>query len=271
MAEILFLYSSTVLFYQKKEIQIQKMDPLSPIIPNIFPGQIVLSGFTTRHGGVSKAPFDSLNFGLSTSDDSTSVRENYSRLYRYLDIDGKNTAFMRQVHSSSVIIVSQGGEYDSADGILTGVQGLLLGVKVADCVPVILFDTFSNAVGVIHCGWRSLVSGILENTLSLMKKEWNTNPAGVIFALGPSAGPCCYQVGNCVAKQMNDSSILRRDGKLYADLHKEIISRLLEKKVSMENIESIRHCTICNPSLYYSHRRDGSHSGRMLGYIMMRK
>ena len=247
------------------------MNILNPIIPHSLPSQRILSGFTTRRGGVSSAPYDSLNLGTSTSDDPSSVRENYALLYRHLGIDGKNTAFMRQIHSASVITVSEAGVYDSVDGMLTNVPGLLLGVKTADCVPVLLYDPYSLAVGVVHCGWRSLVSKILENTLSLMEHEWNTKTEEVIFILGPSAGPCCYEVGEEVAARMRDSSLLNRSGKVYADLHAEIISRLDENGVNKANIESIRNCTVCNPSLFYSHRRDGIVSGRMAGYIMLRE
>ncbi len=141
---------------------------------------------------------------------------------------------------------------------------------MADCAPLLLLDPYSNAVGAIHCGWRPLVSGILENTLSLMKREWNTDPAEALFALGPSAGPCCYQVGEDVASRMKASSILRREGKLYGDLHAEIIHRLIEAGAKETNIESIPHCTICNKLLYFSYRRDGALSGRMMGYIMLR-
>ncbi|MDP2982133.1 MAG: peptidoglycan editing factor PgeF [Candidatus Latescibacter sp.] len=246
------------------------MNTLSPITPDIIPHQIALSGFTTRQGGVSRHPFDSLNLGLSASDDPAAVRENYSRLYRHLGIDGTNTALMRQIHDAAVIKVSKGGMYDAVDGLVTDTPGLLLGVKVADCAPVLLLDPFSRAAGVIHCGWRSLVSGILENTLSLMKLEWNTDPAEVIFTLGPSAGPCCYQVGEEVAARMAPSSIKNRNGKLYADLHEEIIHRLIYNGARRTNVESIPDCTICNNSLYFSHRRDGVNSGRMMGYIMLK-
>lgn len=244
---------------------------LNPIIPHSLPSQRILSGFTTRQGGVSSAPFDSLNLSLSTTDDPRAVRENYILLYRHLGIDGTNTALMRQRHSSSVIKVSESGIYDSVDGMVTDIPGLLLGVRVADCVPVLLYDPDSHAAGVVHCGWRPVVSGILENTLRLMKREWNTEPAKVIFALGPSAGSCCYEIGAEVAVRMRNSSILNRDGRLYADLHAEIMSCLGEAGVGKANIESIRHCTICTPSLYYSHRRDRELSGRMMGYIMLKE
>jgi polyphenol oxidase len=243
----------------------------SPIIPDIIPLTIALSGFTTRQGGVSKPPFYSLNFGLSSSDNPADVKENYSRLCSQLSVDAENTALMRQIHEAAVIRVSKGGIYDSIDGMVTDASGLLLGVRVADCAPALLLDPSSKAVGVVHCGWRSLVSGILENTLSLMKREWNTKPEEVIWALGPSAGPCCYKVGEEVASRMAPSSILSRKEGLYADLHAEITHRLLKAGTSITNIQSMRHCTICNKSLYYSHRRDGVLSGRMMGYIMLKK
>lgn len=240
-----------------------------PVIPHSLARAGVLCGFTTRRGGVSLPPFDSLNLGTRTADPGESVRENYRILYDYLAVPEERAALMRQVHSATVRVIERGGVYDDTDGLLTAAPGILLGVRVADCVPVLLHDPRRRVAGAIHCGWRPIVGGILERALELMRSEWNSRPEDLLAALGPSAGPCCYEIGEEVAVRLDPSSVLFRNGSRYADLRAEITLRLHSAGVKSDHIESIPHCTICNNALYFSHRRDGALSGRMMGYIML--
>ncbi|MHB9028879.1 MAG: peptidoglycan editing factor PgeF, partial [Candidatus Latescibacterota bacterium] len=246
------------------------MSDLCPIIPRSLDTGQALCGFTTRQGGVSLPPFDSLNLGTRTSDRPDSIRENYRILYDYLGVTEDKIALMRQVHSAFVRVIDRGGAYDETDGLLTSTPGILLGVRVADCVPVLLHDPRKKAIGAVHCGWRPIASGILERTLERMACEWGAAPADVHAALGPSAGPCCYEVGPEVVERLHPSAVQTRNGRLYADLHTEIIERLLSSGLQRANIEPIRECTICTESLYFSHRRDSLNSGRMMGYIMLK-
>lgn len=244
-------------------------DPL-PIIPRSLAQTGVMCGFTTRSGGVSLPPFDSLNLGTGTTDSPESVRENYQILYHFLSIREENAALMRQVHSATVRVVEQGGIYADTDGILTVTPGLLLGVRTADCVPVLMYDPYQRAVGAIHCGWRPIVDDILERALGMLRAEWNSRPEDIFVALGPSAGSCCYEIGDDVIERLAPSSVLNRNGRRYADLQGEITSRLRSAGVGKDHIEPIPHCTICNHALYFSHRRDGVLSGRMMGYIFLK-
>jgi copper oxidase (laccase) domain-containing protein len=104
-----------------------------------------------------------------------------------------------------------------------------------------------------------------------MAREWATDPASVFAALGPSAGPCCYEVGPEIAGKFHPSAVQSRHGRLYADLHTEIRERLIASGMRSENIESIPDCTVCHTESYFSHRRDGRCSGRMMGYIMIKE
>lgn len=246
------------------------MNNPTPIIPRSFPLGEVICGFTTRAGGVSPAPFDSLNLGTATADNPEAVRENHRILYDFLGIGNEQVTLMRQVHSGTVRVITRGGLYDATDGILTAEPELLLGVRIADCVPVLLHDSRRRVIGAVHCGWRSIVAGILENTQELMRHEWGCDPADLRAALGPSAGPCCYEIGEDVAAGLAPPSVLSRGGSLFADLHGEIILRLHSAGVKNDRIESIPDCTICNNALYFSHRRDGDSSGRMMGYILLK-
>jgi polyphenol oxidase len=242
----------------------------NPVIPRSLARAGVICGFTTRSGGASPSPFDSLNLGTGTTDSPEAVRENYHILYNFLSIREEQAALMHQVHSATVRVVERGGIYTGADGILTVTPGVLLGVRTADCVPVLLYDPRQHAAGAIHCGWRPIAGDILERALETMRSEWNSRPEDILAALGPSAGPCCYEIGEDVSARLAPSSVSYRNGRLYADLHAEIISRLRNAGMAKERIETIPHCTICNHALYFSHRRDGVLSGRMMGYIFLK-
>jgi len=242
---------------------------VAPMVPGIFPADEALSGFTTRRGGVSEPPFDSLNLGYGTPDDRSAVEENHGIVFRYLGVEPENAVFMEQVHGGRVAVVETGGTVPGADGIVTVTRGLLLGVKCADCIPLLLYDPAGKAAGAVHCGWRSIVSGAAGNAVRLMKDIAGSDPGNILAAVGPSAGPCCYEIGSDVASRFHGDSVEARGGKLYGDLRSELKRRLVGHGLREENIELFPDCTVCDESLYYSHRRDGTMSGRMLGYIML--
>jgi len=245
------------------------MTDLRMITPLTLDPVRIKSGFTTRLGGISLPPFDSLNLGTRTSDSAESVRANYSLLYKYINVEKKNTALMGQVHSAAIRIVDRGGLYNETDGILTATPGVLLGVRTADCVPLILHDPVRNVIGAVHCGWRPIVSEIVERSTELMRSGWGTDPADIKAVLGPSIGPCCYAVGMEVAERFHVSAIREWKGAIRADLRQEILERLVACGLKKSRIELFPDCTACNPVLYFSYRRDGVKSGRMMGYIML--
>ena len=247
------------------------MSDLTPIVPALFPESAVACGFTTRRGGVSKPPYDSLNLGFNTPDELSAVRENHRILFRFLGVREANAAVMDQVHGSAVNVVTSGGISPATDGIVTSRPGIVLTIRIADCVPLLLYDPVRMAAAAVHCGWRPLAGGVIENVLETMTGVLGVVPGEVIAALGPSAGPCCYEIGGEVAGRLLPGSVVRRDGKIYADLRDEVRQRLVDSGLMLRSIETIPDCTICNESLYFSHRRDGVLSGRMMGYIMIRE
>jgi polyphenol oxidase len=245
------------------------MSNLSPTVSTLLPQDKVSAGFTTRLGGVSPSPFTSLNLGITTGDSEENVCKNYQLFCEYLGCAYDDIAMMRQVHGKTVQVVEAGGVYPAGDGIVTSTKGVVLCVRVADCVPLLLYDTCTGVIASIHCGWRSIVSGIVQEALRVMGEYCSTNPGDVLAVLGPSAGPCCYNIGEEIACQFHQSSLDKKDGRLYADLSAEVRERLLEAGLVGTNIELISHCTICNDSLYFSHRRDGTRTGRMVGFIRL--
>ncbi|MCE5251776.1 peptidoglycan editing factor PgeF [bacterium] len=246
------------------------MNSFKLIIPRTVPSEKVVCGYTTRSGGVSSPPFDSLNLGFHTPDDHARVAENHRIVYRYAGADENEVAFMGQVHGSAVKIVDSGGVYPGTDGLITARRGLLLGVKVADCIPLLLYDPGHEVIGAIHCGWRPIVDGIARKAVALMSGHYKTDPAQIVAVMGPSAGPCCYEVGPDVACRLRPESVTDRGGSLFADLRAELVSHLTDAGVAEHHIEIFNDCTICRDSLYYSFRRSGDQSGRMLGFIMLK-
>jgi polyphenol oxidase len=246
------------------------MNKINSIIPELFAGENIICGFTTRTGGVSSQPFDSLNLGTGTSDDINDVMENYRILYNNIGISADCAAYMKQVHGDNVVIAEHSGVYPSTDSLVTNRIGLLLGVKTADCLPLLLFDPVSRSIGAVHCGWRSLVSGIAEKTVRIMTTHFGAVPGNIKAAGGQYAHSCCYEIGEEIRGQFKPESVETRDGKLYADLACELRIRLESEGLISENISFYGGCTVCNRDLFFSHRRDGLNSGRMLGYIMVK-
>lgn len=246
------------------------MNKIQSISPELFSGEEVICGFTTRAGGVSSTPFNSLNLGTGTSDEINDVLDNYRIFYNYIGIGEESAAYMKQVHGDNVAVAEHGGVYPSTDGLVTDCKGLLLGVKTADCLPLLLFDPVSRSIGAVHCGWRSLLSGIAEKTVRIMAGNFGAVPQNIKAAGGQHARSCCYEIGEDVKGQFNSKSIENRSGRLFADLECELRLRLKSEGIENDNISFYGGCTVCNSDLFFSHRRDGLNSGRMLGYIMIK-
>jgi polyphenol oxidase len=241
----------------------------APVFSRVLAGQPCLAGFTTRAGAVSAPPYDSLNFGARTGDDPSAVHANHERLFSHLGVDAASFAFMGQAHGIEVRHADRGGRYPMTDGLVTATPGLLLGVRTADCLPLLFCDPDTPSAGAVHCGWRSLTGGIVERAVDTMRAEFGSRPEHLAAASGPAAGPCCYEVGEEVAALFVPSAVFVRNGRFFADLRGELRFRLEAAGVDPRHIESVPDCTICSPDRYYSHRRDGSRAGRMLGFIVL--
>jgi YfiH family protein len=218
------------------------------------------AAFSTRHGGVSEGPYDSLNLGILTDDDQGRVAENRSRLARALGLDPERIAMGWQVHGTEVLewdAAPDGGGYANPGAVLervdahtTGVPDLGLLVLVADCLPVALISPRRAAM--VHCGWRGLAGGILERAVGLFEEA----PAA---AVGPGIGRCCYEVGPEVLELFDAGSATGR----MLDLRAVADQRLREAGVV--RIEHVDLCTSCRADLFFSHRRDNGVTGRQGG------
>jgi YfiH family protein len=220
-------------------------------------------GMSTRLGGVSPEPLG-MNLSFRVHDDPANVIENRRRLFARLGMNLDSAAIPGQCHSDHVEVVSASGEYDQTDALITSTLNLPLVVSVADCMAVVLFDPTCNVLGTIHAGWRGTASSIVAQSLVRMRDTFGVSVREVVAYLSPSAGPCCYEVGPEVAAKFQSNYVQKRGGSLFLDLKNANADQLLAAGLQKDNIDISPQCTICNPDLFHSFRRDGERSGRMM-------
>ena len=240
----------------------------------------IVHGFSERGGGVSLHPFHGLNLGLHVGDDPAHVLENRRRLCQALGVLPEALVAGEQVHGADVAVVTPAhmgrGAQRAADA-LPGVDALitreagpvLLGL-FADCVPLLLVDPETPAVGLVHAGWRGTCQGIAARAVEAMARAFGTRPRSCEAVLGPSIGPCCYEVGPEVAERFAgwaESPVQAREGRLYLDLWAANRHLLEAAGVPAANIYTAAMCTRCHSDRFFSYRAAGGHTGRMAAVI----
>jgi polyphenol oxidase len=233
-----------------------------------YPG--IVHGMSTTVGGVSPAPY-LLNCSTSVGDVPENVAENRRRFAAALGLDPGAVAFTRQIHSDTIIRVEAPGTYESCDALLTNRKGTGLAISIADCIPILLFDRVTGTIGAVHAGWRGSRDRIIVKAIDRMGKEYGVRPGDLAAYVGPSAGVCCYEVGEEVASIFGEKYSVRKEGgKPHIDL--KAWNRMLLEECGLrgENIDVAGECTICSGGKFHSYRRDGARSGRMLAIIGLR-
>lgn len=260
-----------------------------------------IMAFSLRQGGHSSAPFDSFNFSVKEGDSEGNVAANLSRLLHDVEIEPERLVFADQVHGDHVeVIESAGGPIPTADAMITGKTGLFLGVKTADCLPVLLLDPVRRVAAAIHAGRKGSLSGIASKTLRLMKTEFGTMASDVIAGPGPCIGPCCYEVGDDIAsafcghgsaecqaltafretvevpavgiiraRPVNGTRSGSRSSRL--DILSVNVEQLVSDGVRKSNLHVMGLCTACYADLFFSHRRDGGRTGRHASVVGFKK
>jgi YfiH family protein len=223
---------------------------------------------TTRTGGVSVGPFSSLNLGASAGDDPDAVLENRARLARALGFEPERLVTTPQVHSNGVLVVDDQTAPTAlsvrADILVTREPGYLLMQRYADCVPLLLWHKAASVVGVAHAGWRGTAINVAARAIDAMS-ELGGDPAGITVGIGPSIGPCCFEVGHEVAVQIpgvDQASSVGSNGRPYVDLWELNRLQCVAAGVPEHQVEVANVCTRCNPDMYFSHRVMGYPAGR---------
>jgi hypothetical protein len=217
--------------------------------------------FSTRLGGVSEGPFESLNLGVYTDDEPGNVHENRRRLCARVGVDPETATMAWQYHSAEVAkadgrgVVTPGLEFERCDGLWTDEPGRAVMLLTADCLPIAIARTNGKpAVTVLHAGWRGLLDGIAEAGASAL------GGGHLAAAIGPGIGPCCYEVGDEVAtpfrERFGEDVVVGRNLDLA-----EAAERGL-RAAGCETVERVGLCTSCEEELFFSHRRDRGRTGR---------
>jgi YfiH family protein len=239
---------------------------------------------TSRDGGISSPPYNSLNLGLHTADNPAHVLTNRKLLAEGTGIMPEKFLYASQVHSGDVKVIDQATiesgilTYNPrTDATVTALPGICLMVMVADCVPLLLFDPVKRVSAVIHAGWRGTVQHITSNTIRAMIQHFRCDPADIIAGIGPSIGPCCYEVGE-ETRSVVEQSFGTSDGflvyhnrskKPHFDLWFANRMQLTEQGVMTENIETAGLCTLCRQDIFFSSRASAGLTGRFAAGIYM--
>ena len=239
----------------------------SPFRPAEWPwlGALV----TTRRGGTSLPPYAELNLGLSTGDLPERVDANRTLLRRNLGLDSHRWHRLRQVHGDR--IVAAGTEVEpAADGHWTQDPGHVLVVGVADCVPVYLWDSTQRRVALVHAGWRGTAAGVVPRAIESLERAGSA-PSDLWMAMGPSIGPCCYEVGSEVASRF-PAAALRGDGsRPHLDLRQVNRRQAIGAGLDATRILPDPPCTACRNEIFFSHRRLGPRTGRLWALAWIRE
>ena len=225
---------------------------------------------TTRVGGVSRPPFDSLNLGTHVGDDPAAVAENRSRLVEQLPAE---PMWLEQVHGTHVVTHVAGASPPRADAAVTRERGAVCAVMSADCLPVLMCDRAGTTVAAAHAGWRGLQAGVLESTVTAM-----AGPARELLAwLGPAIGPAAFEVGDEVREAFVShdpnadaafaaASRPGKSGKWFADLY--TLARLRLAAAGVQSVSGGQWCTVAERERFFSYRRDGR-CGRQASLIWL--
>lgn len=235
---------------------------------------------STRNGGHSNPPYDSLNLSFNVGDDPDKVLKNRKLLAGTLGIPLTNLTTAKQIHDGHVKIVSDAlrgkgstnykGAINATDAMVTNAPNICLMILLADCVPILFCDPSKRVIGVAHAGWKGTLRFVAHNTVKVLREHFGCSPQDIVVGIGPSIGPCCYQVRQEVLSQVEHVLGTRQDcirhesanGKGYFDLWTANLKQLLQAGIPEKNIEMAETCTSHHPNLFFSHRHEKGKTGR---------
>ncbi len=240
-------------------------------------------GFSARLGGVSEGIYRSMNLSFTRGDAPEAVRENFRRFASAVGVRDEDIVISAQTHTTRVLRVGAADRgrgvtrdrgYTDVDGLITDEPGVVLCTQYADCVPLFFVDPVHRAVGTSHSGWKGTAAGMGAETVRRMTEEFGSRPEELLAAVGPSIGPCCFEVdapvyGVFAALPFTDASCFTEDGggKYHVDLWEINRRILLAAGLRPEHIAVASVCTRCHPEELWSHRASGGQRGSLAGLI----
>lgn len=244
-------------------------------ILRVFPDAAVCHGFVARTGGVSRGPFASLNLSYWVGDDLANVDSNWERLRREVPAL-KLVARMNQVHGNAIHVVTHAtaSNRPRGDGMVTTDPGVLLGIFSADCVPILMIDSKRKIAGAFHAGWRGIIADIATAGVAAMTKL-GSRASDIRAALGPSIGPCCFEVDQELADRFAaevagapNHTRAGRPGKSYLDLRAIVTDQLTRAGLVAANVANVGPCTRCASARFFSRRASaGNTTGLQLSFV----
>jgi YfiH family protein len=244
----------------------------------------VVHGFSTRLGGVSPPPFDSLNLGnpngCDVQDDWPRIHDNYRIFQRAIGCPEHARCWVHQVHGGEVAVVKSGEEFTNgvkADALVGNHPERALAVRVADCVPILLATADGNTVAAVHAGWRGIIADVIPHAVEQLRaRSGFADASPFAAAIGPSISVGAFEVGNDVftafVEKLGDHAPIRRtsDDKGHVDLREAARLQLLRAGVAADRIDTTDRCTFRDAGEFFSHRRDRGVTGRMAAIIAPR-
>ncbi|MBJ6727076.1 peptidoglycan editing factor PgeF [Geomesophilobacter sediminis] len=243
---------------------------------------LTAAGFTTRHEGVSRPPYNSLNLGTNTLDSPHNVEGNRSLLARAFGGTLERFLTVTQVHGTDLLMIdAPNPEFDhflklECDGIVTNQPGLMIAICVADCVPVLLHDPVQGVAAALHAGWKGTAGNIAGKGVEAMVKLFGSQPGDIRAAIGPCIHSCCYEVDQPVKEAFQAAgapwelcATEKERGKWNLDLAAANRWQLKDAGLPESRIDTSEHCVCCDHDLFFSHRRDSEGTGRQVGFIML--
>jgi YfiH family protein len=239
----------------------------------ILPTEGFVHGFPERTGGVSTGPRSSLNLGFRWGDDKAAVDENRRLLAAHVGYDPSQLQVTKHVHGTAVWTVGAPlPDPAEFDGLVCDHPGPVLGAFAADCIPMLFADPVARVCGACHAGWRGTVAGVARNVVGRMV-ERGARAADIRVALGPSIGPCCFEVGPEVVAEFRQTLgdlpglVVAGPVKDHVDLRVATRAILEAAGVRPEHIDDRPPCTRCEADRFFSYRRDGVAGGVHMGFI----
>ena len=247
--------------------------------PNFSHHKGLTHAISTRHSGVSSGNYYSLNLSFQVGDDHDNVMKNHQTLSQALRFDLSSLVTCQQIHQDSIALVDKSylkkgcflpnNAIPETDALVTNVPGIILMARYADCVPLLFYDPKTHTVAITHAGWKGTLAHIGQKTVEALVKEYFCQPQNILAAIGPSIGPCCYQISSSMADQtVKEFSQTKRyfrespnDG-LYFNLWQANKEQLQSAGIKKENIYCAELCTYCNFELFFSYRKGKGVTGR---------
>ncbi len=232
----------------------------------------------TRLGGKSSGDFSSLNVGQELGDDPPTVQENLHLIFQTLGLNSARVATARQVHGARVTVVGadqRGTAQPQTDSLISAEPGTCLLLRFADCLPLMLYDPVRRAIALVHAGWRGLVAGVVRNTVLRLQHAFACRPRDLVAGLGPTIGPCCYEVGPDLILKLQrvfddprQFLLPQPPGTPHFDLPGAVRWQLRQEGV--QQIEASGMCTACHTDEFFSHRAEQGRTGRFAAVLALR-